>query len=260
MHNHHATDQTLRLLNLGCGGHFHDAWVNLDVAPSGPSVLRFDLQEGIPFEAGAFDAVYSSHMLEHLPRSLAPGLIEECFRVLRPGGIIRLVVPDLEIICRLYVRLLDQALTGDREAAERYEWIVVELLDQLVRHESGGEMLRYWLRDPMPASGFVRERVGRDAFGVIEKVRQGSIRPPSLTGRPPSPETIGRFRASGEVHQWMYDRFSLGNLLAAAGFAGATVCGAAQSAIPGFAGYHLDTLPDGEVRKPDSLFMEAHKP
>ncbi|NUB24896.1 glycosyltransferase [Azospirillum brasilense] len=47
----------------------------------------------------------------------------------------------------------------------------------------------------------------------------------------------------------MYDRFSLGYFLTAAEFAGATVCGAAQSAIPGFAGYYLDTLPDGEIRK-----------
>lgn len=260
MHHHHAADQTLRLLNLGCGDHVHDAWVNVDVAPSGPGVIRFDLQEGLPFEDGAFDAVYSSHMLEHLPRPLVLGFLEDCFRVLRPGGVIRLVVPDLEAICRLYVRILDQALAGDRQAAERYEWIVVELLDQLVRHESGGEMLRYWLRNPMPAADFVRERVGQDAFGVIEKVRHGAIRPPSAKERPPSPESVGRFRTSGEVHQWMYDRFSLGGLFAAAGFAGAAVCSAAESAIPDFAGYHLDTLPDGRVRKPDSLFMEAHKP
>ncbi len=71
---------------------------------------------------------------------------------------------------------------------------------------------------------------------------------------------MAAFRALGEVHNWMYDRVSLRALLQSVGFAEVKACGAAESSIPGFAAYGLDTNPDGSTRKPDSLFMEARKP
>jgi len=70
---------------------------------------------------------------------------------------------------------------------------------------------------------------------------------------------IGRFRLSGEVHHWMYDRYSLGRLLIAAGFRNPVVQSATTSLIPNWTSFHLDTLPDGRVIKPDLFFMEATK-
>jgi hypothetical protein len=70
----------------------------------------------------------------------------------------------------------------------------------------------------------------------------------------------GMFRRSGELHKWMYDRYSLGKALAAAGFADTKQCGAAESRIAEWASFHLDTEPDGSTYKPDSLFMEATRP
>lgn len=67
------------------------------------------------------------------------------------------------------------------------------------------------------------------------------------------------FRQDGEIHRWMYDRFSLGRKLAEVGFVEIAPCRADQSAIERFAEFDLDTR-DGRVRKPDSLFMEARKP
>jgi hypothetical protein len=69
----------------------------------------------------------------------------------------------------------------------------------------------------------------------------------------------GLFRRSGEVHLWMYDRYSLRQVLEIAGFMKVRRCQAAESYIPGFQDYQLDTV-NGQVRKPDSLFMEAIKP
>ena len=71
---------------------------------------------------------------------------------------------------------------------------------------------------------------------------------------------IGRFRLSGEVHQWMYDRYSLARLLKDAGFHETHACDAATSRIPDWGRFNLDTLPDGQVIKPDLFFMEAVKP
>lgn len=49
----------------------------------------------LPFETGSVDAVYSSHMLEHLDRDTGQRFLSEAKRVLRPGGVLRIAVPDL---------------------------------------------------------------------------------------------------------------------------------------------------------------------
>jgi len=71
---------------------------------------------------------------------------------------------------------------------------------------------------------------------------------------------LGRFRLSGEVHQWMYDRVSLTRLLREAGLIEPRQHSAAGSRIAGWTGYHLDTLPGGSAIKPDLFYMEAIKP
>ena len=172
-----------------------------------------------------------------------------------------MVVPDLETIVRLYLRALDGALAGEAEAARRHEWITLELLDQMVREESGGEIGKYWKLNPMPAEAFVIERAGREVLNFIESYR---AEPPAKRRARPkaksSPVEVGKFRDSGEVHKWMYDRWSLRRLLGEAGFQAVRVCRADESGIPDFARYQLDVNPDGSIRKPDSLFMEARKP
>lgn len=249
-----------KMLNLGCGSRYNSDWVNVDFHSSNPSVMELDLRKHLPFEDNFFDIVYSSHVLEHLPRSIASSFVGECFRVLKEGGIIRIVVPDLETIARIYIELVDAAYRGDTEAKNKYEWIVIEMLDQMVRNHSGGEMLKYWTQNPMPAEDFVIERVGSEVLNVINRLRSmpsGQFATAELEESDPS--KIGSFRASGEVHQWMYDRYSLRFLLEKAGFTSIRQCKAEESAIPNYNSYLLDIEHDGSVRKPDSLFMEAVK-
>jgi predicted SAM-dependent methyltransferase len=257
----------MRLLNLGCGRRYHPDWINVDFHSTGPGVLAIDLGGRLPFSDREFDALYHSHLLEHLPKQKAPFFLRECFRILKPGGILRVVVPDLEKICRLYLHCLEGALRDDEEAQKKYEWILLEMFDQMVRNESGGEMLNYWKQDPMPAESFVVERVGSEVLDLLPQLRQtpsSDFTPKSdlrAAGDAPSdPMKIGEFRLSGEVHLWMYDRYSLGRLLQAAGFQRGRVCRAEESEIPNFNRYLLDIEANGTVRKPDSFFMEARKP
>ena len=142
----------------------HEDWVNLDLVAHLPGVIAHDIRNGLPFGDNSFSAVYHSHVLEHLRRSAAPAFLRECYRVLAPGGILRVVVPDLEAIARLYLKNLEGAVAGDAEAARRHEWMLLELLDQMVRDEGGGEMLRYWRQNPMPAESFVIERMGSEVW------------------------------------------------------------------------------------------------
>lgn len=62
------------------------------------------------------------------------------------GGVIRIVVPDLENICREYLSILDN-VRRDPSYQKKYEYIVIALIDQMTRQHSGGEMLAYWESD-----------------------------------------------------------------------------------------------------------------
>jgi predicted SAM-dependent methyltransferase len=255
-----------RLLNLGCGVWRHAAWFNLDRVSHGPDVAARDLSLGIPFADERFDAVYHSHLLEHFPRDKAGGFLRECLRVLAPGGVLRVAVPDLEVLAKLYLTELHHAQRGDEAAQARYDWIMHELFDQMVRVSPGGGFARQVLASLPGGREFILSRTGAEAAGLLAGLDADPDLAERLRAEPVADETamdalaIGAFYKSGEAHRWMYDRFSLGRLMGRAGFEDVAVVTAFDSAIPGFAGYHLDVLPGGVVRKPDSLFMEGRRP
>jgi len=251
------TQKSKTLVNLGCGNNWREGWINIDVVSNSPYVKAYDLRKGIPLENESADFVYSSHMLEHLGKREAENFIRECFRVLKKGGIIRIAVPDLETIAREYLKNLEAAKKGDEEAKKRYEWIMLELLDQTVRERSGGEMLKYWAQKEIPAYDYVIERVGSEAENAIAQIRASGYVPSEE--EPQDPCEIGKFRLSGEIHKWMYDEFSLGELLKKAGFVNVKKVSAYESSCNEFLENNLDLTEDGKIRKPDSLFMEGVK-
>lgn len=249
----HAVGNLPVLCNLGCGTRHHPAWINIDFHGDGQTVFSWDLRQRLPLQDASCDAIYSSHAIEHFNREGSRRFLSECHRVLKPGGILRLVTPDLEGIARSYLQCLEAAQRGEQGAVARYEWMVVELLDQLVRHESGGEMLKLWCRPELPAEDFIAQRVGTEFWRARQHFKGRII----SEAAPIDAQIVGSFRLGGEVHQWMYDSYSLARLLAESGFSSIRVCQATDSSIKDFASYGLDTEPDGSVYKPDSFFMEA---
>ena len=246
----------MRYVNFGCGLVFHPKWENYDLFPNHPAVRQCSVTDlATEFQESTVDVFYIAHVLEHIDPRVVPSVLRDICRILRPGGILRVVVPDLEQIAKLYLHYLQKAVKGCEISGNRRDWMVVELIDQCVRHRSGGAMLDWWLEDPMPESSFVKARVGGDVLEHLDRPTKDAI----LKGRqaPLSEEEIGRFRSSGEPHLWMYDRYSLGQLLIQAGFCGINVMSAVQSAIPKFNGFFLDITESGTQRKPDSLYVEA---
>lgn len=252
------------MANFGCGTTFHAAWDNYDHRPSSPGVRPLDLRRPLPLADGVYEAVYSSHTLEHLPRNEVPRILSEFRRVLKPGGILRIVVPDLELMARTYLRGLERAAAGNPEGLVNHEWMSIEMVDQMTRSFNGGFMGRFWRVRPLPARTFIEDRLGSEAAAFLAAVDTGDSKfgPPIAAEEvfaieSPSADEELAFRRKGEIHRWMYDRISLRNLLEEAGFTDVTKCSAEESRIPHFSGYHLDADESGRARKPESLFMEA---
>ena len=277
-------------LNLGCGYRFHPAWTNVDFTATGPNVIAHNLTEGTHFANDSFEVIYHSHVLEHFSKSQALSFAQECYRILRPHGVLRIAVPDMEQITRSYIFALEQAVKGSQEAAHNYNWLLLELFDQMVRNYSGGEMAAYLQQECIPNESFILKRLGIEAKNLINSGCQNRhfnllpnpwfksiIRPIYQCLRNPNllrdiflekilgqtdyqALQIGRFRQSGEIHQWMYDRHSLALLLKQCGFEKIVQRSASESYISNWSRFNLDTEPDGSIYKPDSLYIEAIKP
>jgi predicted SAM-dependent methyltransferase len=116
-------------LNLGCGAHRLDGWVNVDGAARHPVDLRIDLRRPLPFGDGSSELVFSHHVLEHLEYpDEALAFLRECRRVMAPQGVLRVVVPDLERYARNYLteegRVQLGGLIGETEPLnEPAEWL-----------------------------------------------------------------------------------------------------------------------------------------
>lgn len=121
-------------INIGCGQSPTSGWHNYDNSPAirigqsklAAAALRMlglldkgnlsyieycrqsdikyaDAVEHIPYDNASVSVIYSSHMLEHLDRAEARSFMKECFRVLEPGGILRVAVPDLRPLASAYI-------------------------------------------------------------------------------------------------------------------------------------------------------------
>jgi predicted SAM-dependent methyltransferase len=80
-------------LHLGSAGNYLAGWVNVDLLGM-ESDLSWDLRSGIPFPDGSAEAVVLEHVIEHFTLADDLDLLAECLRVLAPGGLVRLGVPD----------------------------------------------------------------------------------------------------------------------------------------------------------------------
>lgn len=171
-------------VQFGAGLCGPEQWKNFDVSPSlrlqrlplvgaifqrvGPkfprTVIYGDIVKGLPLAAGSADAIYSSHVLEHLSLSDFKTALRNVFTTLRPGGVFRFVLPDLEYLATQYVndkseeashRFMRDAHLGVNERKRGIKGIVRNAL---------GNSLHLWMWDfqsmapALRATGFVNVR------------------------------------------------------------------------------------------------------
>ena len=270
----------LNYLNVGCGSKYHKDWVNVDMVSYSPYVQKCNLIKGIPYPDDTFAVLYHSQVLEHIPKENAEKFIRECYRVLKPGGIIRVVVPDLENIIDEYRKHLNENLDNPSELSEaNYEWNVMEIYAQAIWNKEGGlvtELLKQpylvnekYIMDRMGHSGMntrrnqfltIREKI--DKVLKNKEIQKKAIRLLSKKIKSlfsSKNADIGACRTGGTVHYWMYDRYSLSRLLKKCGFENTKVKSPYDSDIDNWQSYELD-VKEGIVYDPVSLFMEATKP
>jgi len=239
------------LLNIGCGPRTHGDWNNLDFSPYAilgprprlarvlrslrllsaerfenamnvdPEIIHRDVRTGLGFPDDSFDVVFHSHFITHLERNVAVAVGRECRRVLKPGGVLRAVVPDLEVIVTKYQEAIAGLESGDPTAANSHREATEDLFELMVR------------RDPYGTSR--QSRLVR----FLELMLRGGV------------------DKTGERRQWHYDRFSMKEMLENSGFQNCEVAGPDEGRIHGWADFHLDRNTDGSIHIPDSLYIEA---
>lgn len=127
----------LKRVQFGCGLDAPDGWLNFDASPSVwleslpligwllrvkgrrfPASVRFgDIVRGLPVADNSASAVYASHVLEHLAYDDFGTALRNTYRILKPGGVFRFIVPDLRARAELY---LARTSSGDPDAAKSF--------------------------------------------------------------------------------------------------------------------------------------------
>ncbi|MEO8682881.1 MAG: methyltransferase domain-containing protein [Vicinamibacterales bacterium] len=100
-------------LDLGCGPNTHPGFINLDYDWQPGVDLCWDLARGLALPDGSMKGVFSEHCLEHFSLPTVRFLLAEIRRVLRPGGVVRIVVPDAGLYLDLYARRRAGEATAD---------------------------------------------------------------------------------------------------------------------------------------------------
>jgi SAM-dependent methyltransferase len=103
----------VRKLQLGTGPNPLSDWLNTDLLPDVYSehrdkIVFLDATVPFPFDDTTFDYIFTEHQIEHISETGSTAMLRECFRVLRPGGRIRIATPDLGAIVALYDGPLDE--------------------------------------------------------------------------------------------------------------------------------------------------------
>jgi predicted SAM-dependent methyltransferase len=170
-------------VNLGCGLQVAPGWINIDgslnslvaAAPGWVCSLAYrfsgarefyskdyycstlkdnffvhhNLTYGIPLQDEVADFIFSSHFLEHLDQPSGLRLVQECRRVLKPGGVLRIAVPDLEYAWEMYKRgdkermIHDFFFTDESGGLGQHRYAYdYQMLNQLLRDVGFGDVKR----------------------------------------------------------------------------------------------------------------------
>jgi predicted SAM-dependent methyltransferase len=155
----------VRHLHLGCGPKYLPGFLNIDGNLFNKIDLWLDVRNGLPFPSDSVDSIYSTHMFEHFYPDELQLLLRDCLRVLKAGGGIRLIVPNLASAISAYTR-------------KRSDWFY----DSFPRHfdSLGGRFSNFVFCDGQHRTAFdftyLDEVLRQSGFSQVEESAEGRSR------------------------------------------------------------------------------------
>jgi predicted SAM-dependent methyltransferase len=146
-----------RRLNWGCGNHVAPGWINTDIKAEDGVDLVADIRSGLPIASGALDYAVSIHALPELPLPEQVPTLAELLRVLRPGGVLRLALPDLG-------KGIDAYLRGDGDYFKVEESAAASPGGRFITH-----MLWYGYSRTLFTPDFVAELLAKAGFVEVHQ-------------------------------------------------------------------------------------------
>ncbi|MBE9547945.1 MAG: methyltransferase domain-containing protein [Proteobacteria bacterium] len=105
-------------VHLGSGPHLMPGWINVDYEADFKPEVVADLTQRFPFDDASVDYIHSEGVLCQFDLPAGEHFLNECFRILKPGGYMRLLTPDLR---RLLSAYLDDAERGENQLAALWQ-------------------------------------------------------------------------------------------------------------------------------------------
>lgn len=130
-------------INLGCGGYIFKEFINIDFYFEPGKDYGADLRYPLKIQDECVDGILCEHTMEHLTYSHNAELMKECYRILKPGGVIRIIVPDVSLFAKNYVE-------DNREWFAKYEAV-------MLNNTTSEERNQREFHTPMQAISFVTQ-------------------------------------------------------------------------------------------------------
>jgi predicted SAM-dependent methyltransferase len=160
-------------LHLACGKVHLADWVNVDQDPQSDIVdVSWDLRHSLPLAGGCCEYIFHEHFLEHLTVEQGLALLRECRRLLMPGGVLRVAMPDLTECVRQY---WENDWRQPWMQKYGYDWIQT-------RAENINISFREWEHRWLYDREELHRRLGEAGFTTIRDCRRGESTVPALGG------------------------------------------------------------------------------